>query len=150
MTRPIVSPKTSAAKAEGRLPKNFGIGRLCSASVIPCYIYNLAFTVADFQPILTQKSSAWKPNSVTFAQFVYFLREVCLLFNFEQQEKKPKYFTPEFLQYVPGIYNFDKTVTHVFMWQGYLVFSTEQSALAYLLEGAIKKLLETQNLGNNR
>ena len=34
MTRPIVSPKTSAAEAEARLPKNFGIGRLCSASVI--------------------------------------------------------------------------------------------------------------------
>ena len=25
------------------------------------------------------------------------------------------------------------------MWQGYLVFSTEQSDLAYLLEGAIKE-----------
>ena len=34
MTRLIVSPKTLAAEAEGRLPKNFGIGRLCSASVI--------------------------------------------------------------------------------------------------------------------
>ena len=30
MTRPIVSPKTSAAKDEGRLSKNFGIGRLRS------------------------------------------------------------------------------------------------------------------------
>ena len=38
---------------------------------------------------------------------------------------------------MPGIYNFNETVTHVFMWQGYLVFSTEQSA--YLLEGAIKE-----------
>jgi hypothetical protein len=35
MTRPIVSQKNSAAEAEGRLPKNLGIGRLCSASVIP-------------------------------------------------------------------------------------------------------------------
>ena len=40
---------------------------------------------------------------------------------------------------MPGIYNFNETVTHVFMWQGYLVFSTEQIALAYLLEEAIKK-----------
>ena len=40
---------------------------------------------------------------------------------------------------MPGIYNFNETVTHVFMWQGYLVFSTEQSDLAYLLEGAIKE-----------
>ena len=29
-------PKTSAAEAEGRLLKSFGIGRLCSASVIVC------------------------------------------------------------------------------------------------------------------
>ena len=36
MTRPIVSPKTLAAEAEGRLPKNFGISRLCSALVILC------------------------------------------------------------------------------------------------------------------
>ena len=36
MTRPIVSQKTSAAKAEGRLSKSFGIGRLYSASVIVC------------------------------------------------------------------------------------------------------------------
>jgi hypothetical protein len=34
MTRPIVSQKTSEGKAEGRLPKSFGIGRLFSASVI--------------------------------------------------------------------------------------------------------------------
>ena len=32
----IVSQKSSAAKAEGRLPKSFGFGRLCSASVIVC------------------------------------------------------------------------------------------------------------------
>ena len=38
MTRPIVSPKTSVAEAEGRLAKNFGIGRLCSALVIVCEI----------------------------------------------------------------------------------------------------------------
>ena len=30
----IVSKKCSAAEAEGRLPKSFGFGRLCSASVI--------------------------------------------------------------------------------------------------------------------
>ena len=30
----IVSQKSSAAEAEGRLPKSFGFGRLCSASVI--------------------------------------------------------------------------------------------------------------------
>ena len=30
----IVSQKTSVAEAEGRLSKSFGIGRLCSASVI--------------------------------------------------------------------------------------------------------------------
>ena len=36
LTRPIVSQKTSAAEAEGRLSKSFGIGRLCSASVIVC------------------------------------------------------------------------------------------------------------------
>ena len=36
MTRPIVSPKTSVAEAEGRLSKNFGFGRLYSASVIVC------------------------------------------------------------------------------------------------------------------
>ena len=30
-------------------------------------------------------------------------------------------------------------MTHVFMWQGYLVFSTEQSAIAHLLEEAIKE-----------
>jgi hypothetical protein len=34
MTRPIVLQKTSAAKAEGRLLKIFGIGLLCLASVI--------------------------------------------------------------------------------------------------------------------
>ena len=36
MTRPIVSTKTSAVEAEGRLPKNFGISQLCSDSVILC------------------------------------------------------------------------------------------------------------------
>ena len=36
MTRLIVLQRTSAAEAEGRLPKNLGIGRLCSASVIVC------------------------------------------------------------------------------------------------------------------
>ena len=36
MTRPIVSQKTSVAKAEGWLSKSFGIGRLCLASVIVC------------------------------------------------------------------------------------------------------------------
>ena len=41
MTRPIVSAKTSEAEAEGRLPKNFGIGRLCSALVILCIFRNL-------------------------------------------------------------------------------------------------------------
>ena len=30
----LIDQKTSAAKAEGRLPKSFGIGRLCLASVI--------------------------------------------------------------------------------------------------------------------
>ena len=30
----IISPKTSAAEAEGQLSKYFGFGRLCSASVI--------------------------------------------------------------------------------------------------------------------
>ena len=34
MTRSIVSQKTLVAEAEGRLPKSFGIGQLCSASVI--------------------------------------------------------------------------------------------------------------------
>ena len=34
MTRPIVLQKTSAAEAEGQVPKSFGIGQLCSASVI--------------------------------------------------------------------------------------------------------------------
>ena len=34
MTRTIFLQKTSAAEAEGQLPKSFGIGRLCSASVI--------------------------------------------------------------------------------------------------------------------
>ena len=51
MTRPIVSQKTSAAKAEGQLSKSFGIGQLCSASVIVCrlldklfpYLFNLFF-----------------------------------------------------------------------------------------------------------
>ena len=38
MTRLIISPKTAAAEAEGQLPKNFEIGRLCSASVIICII----------------------------------------------------------------------------------------------------------------
>ena len=36
MTRPIVSQKTSVAGAEGGLSKSFGIGQLCSASVIVC------------------------------------------------------------------------------------------------------------------
>ena len=35
---PIVSEKTSAAEAEVRLPKSFGIGRLSSASVIVCLL----------------------------------------------------------------------------------------------------------------
>ena len=34
-------PKTSAAEAEGRLLKSFGIGRLCSASVIVCNFVSL-------------------------------------------------------------------------------------------------------------
>ena len=36
--RPIVSPKTSVAKAEGRLSKTFEFGRLYSASVIVCTV----------------------------------------------------------------------------------------------------------------
>jgi hypothetical protein len=41
MTKPIVSQKTSAAEAEGGLSKSFGIGRLCSASVIVCnFLYS--------------------------------------------------------------------------------------------------------------
>ena len=32
----IISTKTAAAEAGGRLSKSFGIGRLCSASVIVC------------------------------------------------------------------------------------------------------------------
>ena len=47
MTRPIVSRKTLPAKAEGRLPKNFGVGRLCSALVILwwkcCFVCDLGF-----------------------------------------------------------------------------------------------------------
>ena len=34
MTRPIVSQKTLAVEAKGRLSKSFGIGQLCLASVI--------------------------------------------------------------------------------------------------------------------
>ena len=33
----LIDQKTSAAEAEGRLLKSFGIGRLCSASVILCF-----------------------------------------------------------------------------------------------------------------
>ena len=40
MTRPIVSPNKLAAEAEGRLSKNFGIGRLYLASVIVWTDYN--------------------------------------------------------------------------------------------------------------
>ena len=44
MTRPIISPKTSATEAEGLLTKNFGFGRLCSASVIVwSRLYNNGF-----------------------------------------------------------------------------------------------------------
>ena len=43
-------PKTSAAEAEGRLLKSFGIGRLCSALVIPCGSGSLLFGQQIVQP----------------------------------------------------------------------------------------------------
>ena len=43
----IVSHKTSAVEAEGRLSKSFVIGRLCSALVIVWYCHIIIFSISD-------------------------------------------------------------------------------------------------------
>ena len=50
MTSPIVSQKTSTAKAKGRLSKSFGLSRLCSALVIVCGSGSLLFGQQIVQP----------------------------------------------------------------------------------------------------
>ena len=69
MTRPIVLPKTSAAEAEGRLPKNFGIGRLCSASVILWVQVSFSYSLNQNSRYCIHSALFYKKQSSNFEQF---------------------------------------------------------------------------------
>ena len=75
-------PKTSAAKAEGRLLKSFGIGRLCSASVIVWYQpiskhWDSLYQVQLDQHGLLRRAFALRFALLWLCLFPSFLRSSC-------------------------------------------------------------------------
>ena len=109
-------PKTSAAKAEGRLLKSFGIGRLCSASVIVCPLWlkclKMGAKVETFEiksPAFSTLNHCVEITSAMF-QLSHFYK---LLASFESRQMKDCFETLEPINLLISIDRFGETIFNV-------------------------------------